>query len=276
MSNDVKKRSIDYNKISRVYDTSRVANAETTEKLIRLLGISNNSIVFDLGCGTGNYTFALGRVVKSIIGIDLSLGMLEKARGKFAALSLMCGDVTNLPFFSETFDACFAIQVLHHVKEKALFLKEAYRVLRKGASIAIHACSHQQIRSFWFYHYFPKGLVVDLGRMPDSEEIATFLEKAGFVELGIEVCYTDVVVADETPQQYLDKKYRDSISTFAFLSDEDIESGCRRIRRSAAYFRHPCQLGDRPASGRAVGFGRGDLSVGNIAPEAKNTDRFFS
>jgi SAM-dependent methyltransferase len=230
MSNDVKKRSVDYDKVSRVYDTSRVANAETTEKLIRLLGISNNSIVLDLGCGTGNYTFVLGRVAKSVVGIDLSMGMLEKAQGKFAALSLMCGDVTNLPFSSDTVEGAFAIQVLHHVKEKELFLSEAYRVLRRGATLAIHACSHQQLRTFWFYHYFPKGLGVDLARMPDSPEIATLLEKAGFVELGFELCYTDVVVADETPQQYLDKRYRDSISTFSFLSDEDIESGCRRLR----------------------------------------------
>ncbi len=230
MSKGAENRSVDYNKVSRVYDTSRVANPETTEKLIRLLGISTNSIILDLGCGTGNYTFTLGRMAKTVVGIDLSTGMLEKARVKFADLSLACGNVTNLPFSSDTFEGAFAIQVLHHVKEKTLFLTEAYRVLRRGASLAIHACSHQQLRTFWFYHYFPKGLDVDLGRMPDSQEIAALLEKAGFSGIGIEICFTDVVVADETPEQYLDKRYRDSISTFSFLAEEEIESGCRRIR----------------------------------------------
>lgn len=234
MSKGADNSSVDYNKVSRVYDTSRVANAETTEKLIRLLQISSNSVVLDMGCGTGNYTHALGRVAKAIVGIDLSKGMLEHARVKFADLSLVCGDVTSLPFSSETFDGAFAIQVLHHVKEKELFLAEAYRVLRKGASTAIHACSHQQMRAFWFYHYFPRGLEVDLARMPDSKDIVLLLTRVGFSDTGIEICYRDVVVADETPERYLDRNYRDSISTFAFLTEEDIELGCEKIRKDIA------------------------------------------
>jgi len=223
--------SVNYNKISRIYDTSRVANPETTEKLIRLLHIGGDSVVLDMGCGTGNYVAVLRQVAKNVIGIDLSPGMLEQARAKFSGLPLICGDVTSIPFKSETFDAAFAIQVLHHVKEKELFLKEAYRVLRKQACIAIHSCSHRQMKVFWFYHYFPKGLQVDLARMPDSEEIVSLLNRVGFSDIGIEVCYHDVVVADETPERYLDKDYRNSISTFAFLTKEDIELGCNRIRR---------------------------------------------
>ncbi len=222
--------SIDYNRISPIYDTSRVANTETLEKLMNLLHIGSDSVILDMGCGTGNYTDALRRVVKSVIGIDLSTGMLEQARVKFTDLLLICGDVTSMPFRPESFDAAFAVQVLHHIKEKELFLTEAYRVLRKGACIAIHACSHRQMQAFWFYHYFPKGLEVDLARMPDSGEIASLLYRAGFSDIGIEICYSDVVVADEAPEHYLDKNYRDSISTFAFLSEEDVELGCKKIQ----------------------------------------------
>jgi ubiquinone/menaquinone biosynthesis C-methylase UbiE len=228
------KKPIAYDNISRIYDTSRVANTETTEKLLRLLHIGGNSVVLDMGCGTGNYTAALQQVAESVIGIDVSIGMLEQARAKFTDLPLIRGDVTGLPFASGTFDGAFAIQVLHHLKKKELFLREAYRVLRKGACIAIHACSHRQMRAFWFYHYFPKGLEVDLARMPDSGEIALLLHRAGFSDIGIEICYQDVVVAGETPERYLDKNYRDSISTFAFLTEEDIELGCEKIRKDIA------------------------------------------
>lgn len=225
---------IDYNKVSRIYDTSRMANSETTEKLIRLLHMGGDSVILDMGCGTGNYTAALQRVARSIVGIDISIGMIRTARAKFPALRFICGDVTSLPFDSETFDGAFAIQVLHHVKEKGLFLMEAHRVLRKQASIAIHACSHRQMRAFWFYHYFPRGLQVDLARMPDSEEIVSLLDRVGFSDIGIEVCYHDVVVADEAPERYLDRDYRDSISTFAFLTEEDIALGCQKIRQDIA------------------------------------------
>lgn len=226
--------SIDYNQVSQVYDTSRVANAETIGKLIRLLQISGDSVVLDMGCGTGNYTDAMRQVAKSVIGIDLSVGMLKQARLKFTDLSLIYGDVTNMPFKPESFDGAFAVQVLHHVKEKELFLAETRRVLRKGASTAIHSCSHQQMRAFWFYHYFPKGLEVDLARMPDSKEIVLLLSGVGFSNIGVETCYHDVVVADESPERYLDRNYRDSISTFAFLSEEDIQLGCEKIRKDIA------------------------------------------
>jgi len=226
--------SIDYNRISPIYDTSRVANAETIEKLIRMLHVDCDSVILDMGCGTGNYTAALQRVTRSVIGIDVSGGMIEQARAKFTDLLLICADVTSMPFKPESFDAAFAVQVLHHVKEKKLFITEAYRVVRKGTWIAIHACSHRQMRAFWFYHYFPKGLEADLARMPDSGEIMSLLAKVGFSNIGIEICYSDVVVADETPQRYLDKNYRDSISTFAFLSDEDVELGCEKIQEDIA------------------------------------------
>jgi SAM-dependent methyltransferase len=223
-------RSIDYDNISRIYDISREANAETVEKLVRVLHVDCDSVLLDVGCGTGNYTASLQQVAKSVMGIDISLGMIEQALTKFPAVRFICGDITSLPFNSETFDGAFAIQVLHHVKSKEIFLREAHRVLRKGAYLAIHSCSHEQMQAFWFYHYFPKGLEVDLARIPDSGEIAWLFERAGFSNVGIEICYRDLAVAHEAPERYLDKNYRDSISTFALITKKDIQLGCKKLQ----------------------------------------------
>jgi ubiquinone/menaquinone biosynthesis C-methylase UbiE len=225
---------IDYDKLSRIYDTSRVANAETTEKLLRLLHIGGNSLVLDMGCGSGNYAAVLQQMARSVIGVDISIGMIKQAQVKFPGLTFIGGDVGSLPFKSGTFDAAYAIQVLHHVKEKDTFLSEAYRVLRNGAYIAVHQCSHKQIQAFWFYHYFPKGLEADLARIPDSGEVVSMLERAGFSDIGMEICYQDEVVVHETPESYLDKNYRDSISTFAFLTRQEIEWGCEKLREDIA------------------------------------------
>jgi hypothetical protein len=70
--------------------------------------------------------------------------------------------------------------------------------------------------------------------MPDCGEIASLLHRAGFSDIGIEICYRDVVVTDETPRRYLDRNYRDSISTFAFLREEDVELGCKKIEEDIA------------------------------------------
>ena len=220
---------VDYGKISRVYDVSRAANAETASKLITLLGVNRHSVIIELGCGTGNYTFAMQRRARLVAGIDISPAMIQKARGKFPGLQFVIGDVTSLPFRADSFDGAIAIQVLHHVKDRSQFLRETCRVLRKGASVAIHSCSHRQMHAFWFYHYFPKGLDIDLARIPDSTDIASLLTNAGFTKAGIEVCFTDAVVKNETPENYLDRAYRNGVSTFALLSESDIEKGCRMI-----------------------------------------------
>ncbi len=225
---------ISYDRISRIYDVSRGANVETVRKLVRLLNAGSDSVFLDLGCGTGNYTAALQKTAKILIGIDISKGMIEQAQVKFPQISLICGDVTRLPFDSKTFDGAFAVQLLHHLKKKEIFLKEAHRVLRKGGCLAIHSCSHRQLRSFWFYHYFPQGLEADLARIPDSREITLMFERAGFSNIGIEVCHQDEVVTHETPQSYLDKNYRNSLSTFALLSQRDIEAGCRKLQEDIA------------------------------------------
>lgn len=227
-------RTVAYDKISRVYDVSRSANSETIEKLIRLLDVARSSFLLDMGCGTGNYAVALQQVAENVIAIDVSMSMIQQAQAKFPSLWLVCGDATYLPFDSETFDGAFAIQVLHHVRDKVAFLREANRVLRKQACIAIHSCSHRQMQAFWFYHYFPKGLELDLRRIPDAKEIASLLKKAGFSNVGTEICYNDVVVADETPESYLDNNYRNGISTFALLTKEDIESGCKKLQADIA------------------------------------------
>ncbi len=227
-------KPLHYDKASRIYDVSREADSETIQKLLRLLQVDCDSVLLDMGCGTGNYTAPLQQTAKSVMGIDVSIGMIEQARDKSPALPFICGDVTSLPFRSETFDGAFGIQVLHHVQKKEIFLIEARRVLRKGAQIAIHSCSHKQMQAFWFYHYFPKGLEADLARIPDSGEIASLVERAGFSEVGIEICYHDAVVVREGPESYLDKNYRNSISTFSLLTEEEIQVGCARLQDDIA------------------------------------------
>ncbi len=231
---DYVNQSLNYNKISRVYDVSRAANIETVKKMIKLLRIDSISLIVDLGCGTGNYTYALSKSSKNIIGIDSSIGMINEARTKYPDLQFINGDTMDLPFISAIFDSAVAIQVLHHISNKEKFLKETNRVLKNGSYIAIQSCSHEQLHAFWFFNYFPNGLEKEIERTPDINMIITLLENTDFSNIGIEICYQDIVVAKETPERYLDKNYRDGISTFALLTEEEINLGCEKLRKDIA------------------------------------------
>ncbi|MFX1392145.1 MAG: class I SAM-dependent methyltransferase [Promethearchaeota archaeon] len=223
-------REINYDKFSQIYDLSRGINSETLKDLIRLTDINSNSIILDIGCGTGNYTHALKNFAKYVIGLDLSLGMIQKAKDKFPNLEYINSNAIFLPFNSEIFHGIYAIQVFHHIRNQLLFLKEAYNILRTNGHIVIHTCSHDQINTFWYYYYFPEGLKKDFKRIPDIKEIISLLKKTGFSNIGVKVCY-DRVILNHAPENYLDKNYRNGDSTFALLTDDEIELGCKNLQK---------------------------------------------
>ncbi len=234
MNANIYNGSVDYDETSLIYDISRVANTEVTEKLVSSMHLGNDSLVLDMGCGTGNYLIALQPSVKSVIGIDLSTGMLRQARVKFPSLPLVYGDITSLPFRSNTFDGAFAVQVLHHVRKKESFLKEACRVIKEEAYLVLDSCSHRQMRTFWLYHYFPRGMEVDLARIPDVADIASLLEATGFSNVGVEISYSDIAFEHEKPERYLVKNYRNGQSTFHLIPEGDVKSGCRKLKEDIA------------------------------------------
>jgi len=219
-----------YEQIGKTYDDTRQADPYIAKRLASYLKANLKGRYLDLACGTGNYTIVLQQFAKSIIGIDLSLGMIKQARAKNPSLSYVCVDISYLPFRSGLFDGAFSNQVIHHVQKKELFIKEAYRVLRQHTFFIIESCSHRQIGTYWFCHYFPNSFEIEIDRIPDIDKIITMFENAGFSNIITEICFKDVIMK-ETPENYLKKDYRDGISTFGLLSEEDIEIGCSKLQK---------------------------------------------
>lgn len=73
-----------WNKSSKDYDES-VGNEridEVIENLEKFGYINEDSIVLDLGCGTGVYSIALSGICKNVDALDYSDGMLEVLKEK--------------------------------------------------------------------------------------------------------------------------------------------------------------------------------------------------
>jgi len=89
--------------------------------------------VLDAGCGNGVWlrTLAEGFGVATVVGLDLSEGMLAAAR-EAGASRLVAGDLQSLPFGDETFDAVLCLWMLYHVASHEAALAEVRRVLRPG------------------------------------------------------------------------------------------------------------------------------------------------
>jgi ubiquinone/menaquinone biosynthesis C-methylase UbiE len=89
--------------------------------------------VLECGAGTGLLLERIARFARSATGIDLSPGMLEKARQR--GLDVREASVTAIPFADESFDVTCAFKVLAHVPEIGRALAEMARVTRAGGLV---------------------------------------------------------------------------------------------------------------------------------------------
>jgi SAM-dependent methyltransferase len=102
-------------------------------------GIAAPARVLDLACGTGIVTQELAERGCSVVGLDVSEGMLAKAHvalRDFDDVSFVLGAAEEMPFDDASFDAATCAQSFHWFDEPRAFAELA-RVVRPGGTIAI-------------------------------------------------------------------------------------------------------------------------------------------
>ena len=92
----------------------------------------------DIGCGLGRHSIYMAEQGFNVYGIDYSNYVIdivkEKAYLKGLDIKLSVGDISSLPYESESVDCIAAIGVLSNSDKNgiATILKEMYRVLKEG------------------------------------------------------------------------------------------------------------------------------------------------
>ena len=94
--------------------------------------------LLDVGCGPGSITadFAQRLGPGSVLGIDVSAGIVDAARGEHPGIEFEIGDVYRLAFDDASWDVVHAHQLLQHVSDPVAALKEMRRVVRPGGLVA--------------------------------------------------------------------------------------------------------------------------------------------
>jgi ubiquinone/menaquinone biosynthesis C-methylase UbiE len=114
-------------------------------RMVQWAGVSDGARVLDVGCGTGIVSRLMAQQLSAageVVGIDLSDGMLAKARRLVAAegmtsrVELQKADAEHLPFADGRFDAVLSLYALRHFPDPAKALREMWRVGRPG-SVAV-------------------------------------------------------------------------------------------------------------------------------------------
>ncbi len=116
----------------------------TNKTLLEAAKISESDRVLDAGCGVGGAAFFVNETTNAkVVGISLSTKQLSVAneqvekRGLKGEVEFHCMDFTNTDFESESFDVVWACESVCHAADKADFIKEAYRLLKKGGRLVM-------------------------------------------------------------------------------------------------------------------------------------------
>lgn len=146
--------------------------------------------ILDVATGTGDVAFALSRRLapRSVVGVDLSAGMLEVARRRLAEqpeevrrrITFEQGDSLHLRFADASFDAvtvAYGVRNFEHLEEG---LREMARVLRPGGTLCVVELSvPRNPLARAGYNLYAKGIIPMVGRMVSGDSRAyTYLPES--------------------------------------------------------------------------------------------------
>ncbi len=159
----------------------------------------------DVGCGTGLSSVAVAEICESVIGIDMSEGMLEFA-ASHPKIKYQKANAENLPFGNSTFDLITAGLAMHWFDQPA-FLKEAKRVLMPNGWLVIYnnEFKHELLDPPQFQKWFSESYLKRYPNPPRKNALQ-FDEKLtpdGFQFLGKGVFTNEILMNREQFVLYL-------------------------------------------------------------------------
>ncbi len=123
--------SVSFDRAAAIYDETRGCAhrgklcAEALEPRF-----ASSGLTVEVGVGTGLVGAALQAGGRRVVGVDISVQMLRRARDR--KLAVARADLLALPFASASVDDAHSVWVLHLVADPAAVLSEVMRVLRPG------------------------------------------------------------------------------------------------------------------------------------------------
>lgn len=154
-----------------------------------LMGLSPGDGVLDVACGTGNFTRDFARAAGPdglVVGLDASETMLRRAVADTRSAGLeqvayVRGDVVEMPFRDESFDAVCCFAALNLFAEPMAALDSMTRMLTPGGRIALFTSARTRTP--------PLRAVESLVRRQsgmhlfERRELVEALEARGYVEI---------------------------------------------------------------------------------------------
>ena len=167
-----------------------VFDASSYEKIIenmkKAISAGRGSIIYDMGCGSGSFTYYIAKAYpkSKVIGLDISPGCISKAKKEFPNINFRVGDVEATKIKSNSVDIVCYTGIFHHFANFSKVAKEAYRILKPGGRVFSYDPNFYN-PPFWLYRsksspfYSSKGITPN-ERLLKASEIRNVFSGYGF------------------------------------------------------------------------------------------------
>jgi len=156
-----------------------------------------SKLILDAGCGVGVFGKILSSNGHHVVGMDISRSLIGLSKSVNRQSMLVVGDMENMPFRDDCFDACVSLFVLHHFPEISNVCVEFSRVIKNNGKMSLIDTNGSNpylkitrkignMLGFW---------MEKVGRATINETSHSYLtyvknlEKAGFKKIGVESNY---------------------------------------------------------------------------------------
>lgn len=204
-----------FDSIAPAYDFMNRAMTFGIDKLwrraaVKILQHERHDDILDIATGTGDLAIMIAKMLDplSVIGVDLSAGMIEIGRKKVSEaglddiVSLGIGDCLQLPFTDNSFDCITCAYGVRNFQDLQAGYNEMHRVLRTGGIIVILELSTPRSPIVKpFYNLYTRHVIPTVGRMvskdvraytylpesiaavPQGEQMTDIMTRAGFSDV---------------------------------------------------------------------------------------------
>jgi ubiquinone/menaquinone biosynthesis C-methylase UbiE len=107
------------------------------EAALDALAVTGGTRLLDAGCGAGLAMQLAAKRGATVTGIDASAGLLDVARSRLPDAGLRQGDIEQLPYPDDCFDAVTAFNSVQYAADPVRALCQIKRVARPGAPVAV-------------------------------------------------------------------------------------------------------------------------------------------
>jgi SAM-dependent methyltransferase len=158
----------------------------------QLQDIPRGASILEVGCGDASFTRSLAEYSSDVTAVDISASQIEQNARTHPEIRFVQHDLAQpLPFASDSFDVIWCSEVLEHLFDPGLAVREMRRVVKNGGKLLVTVPYHGLFKDVcialfkWDEHFTPTNPHI---RFFTRNTLSQLAAAAGFADIETETC----------------------------------------------------------------------------------------